>query len=149
MKLEKIVLSKLASFFIRQSALTFLLFVIIVAVRCTKRIPQPSPFHKVKRNNSKDSVEMRPCLQTGSQAHLLAFENPYYDVIAAMGLDDDIEEDYYNPLYEMPSDSETDPEDVYFTYRPANRHNHHHHHRHYHRNNQFQYEGGKDRGLSQ
>ena len=30
---------------------------------------------------------------------MLAFENPYYDVIAAMGLDDDIEEDYYNPLY--------------------------------------------------
>ena len=124
-------------------------------MRCTKRIPQPSPFHKVKRNNSKDSVEMRPCLPAGPQAHLLAFENPYYDVIAAMGLDDDIEEDYYNPLYEMPSDSETEPEDMYFTYR-TNRQRHHHYHRNHHQQQQqqnqqqqpFQYENGKDRGFS-
>lgn len=52
---------------------------------------------------------------------ILAFENPYYDVIAAMGLDDDIEEDYYNPLYdnmlELQTDSETEPEDIYYGYR--------------------------------
>lgn len=116
------------------SAFIFIV-VFIFVVRCTKRIPQPSPFQKIKRN-SKDSVELQPCLP-GPQHHLLAFENPYYDVIAAMGLDDDIEEDYYNPLYEMPSDSETEPEDVYFTYR-NNR-------RRYHRD-QFSFE--KDSGFS-
>ena len=61
-----------------------------------------------------------------ANSHLLAFENPYYDVIAAMGLDDDIEEDYYNPLYdnmlEMHSDSETEPEDMYYFFRNNNYH---------------------------
>jgi len=53
--------------------------------------------YKAKKN-SRD-IELRPCLANGDGGHVLAFENPYYDVIAAMGLDDDIEEDYYNPLY--------------------------------------------------
>ena len=53
--------------------------------------------YKVEQN-SRD-IELRPCLANGDGSHVLAFENPYYDVIAAMGLDDDIEEDYYNPLY--------------------------------------------------
>uniref|UniRef100_A0A7M5XHW3 Uncharacterized protein n=2 Tax=Clytia hemisphaerica TaxID=252671 RepID=A0A7M5XHW3_9CNID len=117
-------------------AFLFIIVIIIGAVRCTKKIPQPSPFQKIKRS-SKDSVELRPCLN-GPQSHLLAFQNPYYDVIAAMGLDDDIEEDYYNPLYEVPSDSETDPDDMYFTYR-TNR-------RHFHPRNQFPYD--KDSGFS-
>jgi len=117
-------------------AFLFIVVIIIGAVRCTKKIPQPSPFQKIKRS-SKDSVELRPCLN-GPQSHLLAFQNPYYDVIAAMGLDDDIEEDYYNPLYEVPSDSETDPDDMYFTYR-TNR-------RHFHPRNQFPYD--KDSGFS-
>ena len=63
---------------------------------------------------------MRPCLAPHN-THLLAFENPYYDVIAAMGLDDEIEEDYYNPLYdEMPmhSDSEAETDEMYtYEYR--------------------------------
>ncbi|XP_065057342.1 uncharacterized protein LOC135685354 [Rhopilema esculentum] len=53
--------------------------------------------YKVKKN-SRD-IELRPFLANGDGSHVLAFENPYYDVIAAMGLDDDIEEDYFNPLY--------------------------------------------------
>eukprot|EP00794_Sanderia_malayensis_P000324 gene324-956_t len=56
-----------------------------------------SSIYKVKKN-SRD-IELRQCLSSGDAGHVLAFENPYYDVIAAMGLDDDIEEDYYNPLY--------------------------------------------------
>ena len=61
-----------------------------------------------------------------SFSHLLAFENPYYDVIAAMGLDEDVEEDYYNPLYDNlyhvrghgNSDSETEHEnDMYYFFR--------------------------------
>ena len=85
-------------------------------VKCTKKVPQPSPFQKIKSTDAKDNVELQPCI-TSASAHLLAFENPYYDVIAAMGLDDDVEEDYYNPLYEMPSDSETENEEMYFAYR--------------------------------
>ena len=85
------------------------------------RVPYPSPFQKVRRN-SKD-FELRPCI-AANNSHLLAFENSYYDVIAAMGLDDDIEEDYYNPLYdnmlELQSDSETEPEDLYYSYRNNN-----------------------------
>ena len=40
-------------------------------------------------------------LPTGSKQNpqLFAFENPYYDVIAAMELDDDFEEDYHNPSF--------------------------------------------------
>ncbi len=56
-----------------------------------------SSIYKVKKN-SRD-IELRHCLANGDGGHVLAFENPYYDVIAAMGLDDDIEEDYYNPLF--------------------------------------------------
>lgn len=88
---------------------------VLMVVRCTKKVPQPSPFQKIK-TDAKDNVELQPCLESAN-SRLLAFENPYYDVIAAMGLDDDIEEDYYNPLYEMPSDSETEPDEVYFAYR--------------------------------
>ncbi|KXJ23721.1 uncharacterized protein LOC110249945 [Exaiptasia diaphana] len=43
--------------------------------------------------------ELLPYISQGS-SHLLAFDNPYYDVLAVMGLDDDIEEEYSNPLYD-------------------------------------------------
>lgn len=43
--------------------------------------------------------ELLPYISPGS-SHLLAFDNPYYDVLAAMGLDDDLEEEYSNPLYD-------------------------------------------------
>ena len=97
----------------------------------------PSPFQKVKRD-SKD-IELHSCLVTNN-SHLLAFDNPYYDIIAAMGLDDDIEEDYLNPLYdnmlELQSDSETEPEDMYFPYRNNG----------YRRENHYPYD--KDSGFS-
>jgi hypothetical protein len=100
----------------------FAVFLVYLICRCTKRVPYPPPFQKVRRD-SKD-FEMQPSMTCNS--HLLAFENPYYDVIAAMGLDDDIEEDYYNPLYdnmlELQSDSETEPEDMYSSFRNNNYH---------------------------
>lgn len=95
--------------------LMVILALLRMIVRCTKKVPQPTPFQKIKLD-VKDNLELQQCLESVN-AHLLAFENPYYDVIAAMGLDDDIEEDYYNPLYEMPTDSETEPDEVYFAYR--------------------------------
>lgn len=52
--------------------------------------------------------------------------------ISAMGLDDDIEEDYYNPLYDNlyhvhglhhhHSDSENENEDMYYYFRNNNYH---------------------------
>lgn len=99
------------------------IFLICFICRCTKRAPYPPPFQKVRRD-SKD-FELQPSIHCN--AHVLAFENPYYDVIAAMGFDD-IEEDYYNPLYdnmlELQTDSETEPEDMYYSFRNNNyRHN--------------------------
>lgn len=35
-----------------------------------------------------------------NMGYLLVFDNLYYDVLVVMGLDDDIEEDYYNFLYD-------------------------------------------------
>lgn len=54
-----------------------------------------------KKGNTKDQAEfeLQPWISRNT-GYLLAFDNPYYDVLAAMGLDDDIEEDYYNPLYD-------------------------------------------------
>mgnify|MGYP006964514398 CR=1 FL=1 len=62
-----------------------------------------------KRGNTVDQAEfeLQPWISRNT-GYLLAFDNPYYDVLAAMGLDDDIEEDYCNPLYDdasMYSDS--------------------------------------------
>ena len=53
------------------------------------------------RRGKKDQleIELQPWIGR-STSYLLAFDNPYYDVLAAMGLDDDVEEDYYNPLYD-------------------------------------------------
>lgn len=92
------------------------IFIIGLIVRCTKRVQYPSLFTKIKQDPKEIEMPMLPTKNT-----ILAFENPYYDVIAAMGLDDDIEEDYYNPLYdnmlELQTDSETEPEDIYYGYR--------------------------------
>ena len=89
-----------------------------------RRRSQPmSPVYRVKKKDI--NLELRPCLGRG---RVIAFDNPYYDVIAAMGLDDDIEEDYYNPLYtlydgssfygdDQRSDSDTDvPHDDGYLY---------------------------------
>ena len=114
------------------------LFLVCLICRCTTRVPYPPPFQKVRRD-SKD-FEMEANMTCNS--HLLAFENPYYDVISAMGLDEDVEEDYYNPLYglelQLQSDSETEPEDMYYTFRNNNNH--------YHRRTQYPYD--KDSGFS-
>lgn len=120
------------------SALGGLLTVFLVCLicRCTTRQPYPPPFQKVRRD-SKD-FEMESSNLTYNP-RLMAFANPYYDIIAAMGLDEDVEEDYYNPLYdnvELHSDTETEPEDMYYSFRNNN----------YHSGSQYPYD--KDSGFS-
>ena len=98
-----------------------LLTIIYVIYRCTRKVYRPSNFEKVKGNNDNEPVELSFLLPNHS--HVLAFDNPYYDVIAAMGLDDDIEEDYLNPLFEnmlLQHDSDTELDDLYFSYRNDN-----------------------------
>lgn len=98
-----------------------LLTIIYVIYRCTRKVYRPSNFEKVKGNNDNEPVELSFLLPNHS--HVLAFDNPYYDVIAAMGLDDDIEEDYLNPLFEnmlLQHDSDTELDDLYFAYRNDN-----------------------------
>ena len=47
-----------------------------------------------------DEIELIPTAGPSKQnSRLFAFQNPYYDVITAMELDDDFEEDYHNPAF--------------------------------------------------
>jgi len=127
--------------------LTFLILV-YVAYRCTRRISQPASFRKIRRANSDDPVELTPCLMK-SNSHLLAFDNPYYDVIAAMGLDDDIEEDYLNPLFEfmlIPPDSDTELDDIHYAYRNDVYHQPRHQYPGYEAHRHYPYD--KDSGFS-
>lgn len=89
----------------------FFLIVTIIALFAfiRRRYKRRSGFASYKKGNTKDQseFELQPWIGRNT-GYLLAFDNPYYDVLAAMGLDDDIEEDYYNPLYDdvsMYSDS--------------------------------------------
>ena len=56
------------------------MFLVCLICRCTKRAPYPPPFQKVRR----ESKDMELDAELTSNSHLLAFENPYYDVIAGM-----------------------------------------------------------------
>ncbi|XP_065649882.1 uncharacterized protein LOC101236159 isoform X2 [Hydra vulgaris] len=100
----------LASFIL--SAFTVLLFFFGIIILYRRKI-QSSPFEKVRRESN--DIELKSCLVNG-KGHAYSFENPYYDVIAAMGLDDEIEEDYYNPLYmlDIPLDSDNELDDMYY-----------------------------------
>ena len=85
------------------------LAILIACVVIRRRHQQHSgiPSYK-KRRKDQSEFELQPCM-SGSSGYLLAFDNPYYDVLAAMGLYDDVEEDFYNPLYDdvsMGSDAE-------------------------------------------
>lgn len=80
----------------------FFLILVILALFALirRRYKQKCGFSGYK-NTTKDQseFELQPWIGR-STGYLLAFDNPYYDVLAAMGLDDDVEEDYYNPLYD-------------------------------------------------
>ena len=52
-----------------------------------------------KRNKVQGEFELQPRVCRKSPL-VLWFHNPYYDVLAAMGLDDDLEEEFCNPLYD-------------------------------------------------
>lgn len=67
-------------------------------MRKKRRARRGSPQYRRAKTNQPE-FEMQPCIGR-SPTYPLAFDNPYYDVVAVMGLDDDIEEDYYNPLYD-------------------------------------------------
>lgn len=91
----------------------FFLILVILALFALirRRYKQKCGFAAYKKGSTKDQAEfeLQPWIGRNT-GYLLAFDNPYYDVLAAMGLDDDIEEDYYNPLYDdvsMYSDSGT------------------------------------------
>ena len=74
------------------------IFAVFKLMRKKRRSKRSSPQY---RRSKKDQAEfeMQPCMGR-SPTYPLAFDNPYYDVVAVMGLDDDIEEDYENPLYD-------------------------------------------------
>lgn len=81
----------------------FFLILIILALFALirRRYKRKCGFAAYKKSSTKDQAEfeLQPWISRNT-GYLLAFDNPYYDVLAAMGLDDDIEEDYYNPLYD-------------------------------------------------
>lgn len=63
-----------------------------------RRARRGSPQYR-RAGKDQSEFEMQPCIGRNA-TYPLAFDNPYYDVVAVMGLDDDIEEDYHNPLYD-------------------------------------------------
>lgn len=73
-------------------------FAVFKLMRKKRRSKRGSPQYKRSKKDQAE-FEMQPCIGR-SPTYPLAFDNPYYDVVAVMGLDDDIEEDYYNPLYD-------------------------------------------------
>lgn len=79
----------------------FLILVILALFALIRRRYKQKCGFSGYKNTSKDQseFELQPWIGR-STGYLLAFDNPYYDVLAAMGLDDDVEEDYYNPLYD-------------------------------------------------
>jgi len=80
----------------------FFLILVIVALFALirRRYKRKCGFAAYKKSNKEQAeFELQPWIGRNT-GYLLAFDNPYYDVLAAMGLDDDVEEDYYNPLYD-------------------------------------------------
>lgn len=79
----------------------FLILVILALFALVRRRYKQKCGFSGYKNTTKDQseFELQPWIGR-STGYLLAFDNPYYDVLAAMGLDDDVEEDYYNPLYD-------------------------------------------------
>lgn len=79
----------------------FLILVILALFALIRRRYKQKCGFSGYKNTTKDQseFELQPWIGR-STGYLLAFDNPYYDVLAAMGLDDDVEEDYYNPLYD-------------------------------------------------
>ena len=80
----------------------FFLILVILALFALirRRYKQKCGFAAYKKTTKdQGEFELQPWIGR-STGYLLAFDNPYYDVLAAMGLDDEIEEDYYNPLYD-------------------------------------------------
>ena len=82
-----------------------LVFLLIFAMlMCRKRRRHLRKVKNEKKRQREAEREME--LKTRSFRHngyRLAFDNPYYDVLAAMALDDDVEEDYINPLCDLDS----------------------------------------------
>ena len=61
-------------------------------------------------------MELQPRSAKDADPFRLAFQNPYYDVFAAMGLEDDLEEEFFNPLYEDASLCSDSTDDSYYGY---------------------------------
>lgn len=71
---------------------------------CRKRRRRLKKLKSEKKRQREAESEME--LKTRGFRHngyRLAFDNPYYDVLAAMAIDDDVEEDYINPLCDLDS----------------------------------------------
>lgn len=57
---------------------------------------------KKRQNEAEMEIELRT-RGIRHNGYRLAFDNPYYDVLAAMALEEDVEEDYINPLCDLDS----------------------------------------------
>ena len=88
-------------FLVRLFAGFFLIIVILALFALIRRRYKQKCGFAVYKKSNKDQgeFELQPWIGRNT-GYILAFDNPYYDVLAAMGLDDDVEEDYYNPLYD-------------------------------------------------
>ena len=96
-------------FFILFAGFFLIVVILVLFALIRRRYKRKCGFAAYKKGSTKDQAEfeLQPWIGRNT-GYLLAFDNPYYDVLAAMGLDDDVEEDYYNPLYDdvsMYSDS--------------------------------------------
>ena len=78
--------------------------VVIAAIMLKRRRRHRKKLKKQREKEKEAETEME--LKTRSFRHngyRLAVDDPYYDVLAAMALDDDIEDDYVNPLCDLES----------------------------------------------
>ena len=82
--------------------LCILLTFALLMCRKRRRYLRKLKSEKKRQREAEKEMELktRSCRHNG---YRLAFDNPYYDVVAAMAIDDYVEEDYINPLCDLDS----------------------------------------------